>query len=159
MKYPHFLVLDGTQATLNANETHMTWQIPQYYFQDFDVHKQDLFMSLVQCQFIGLGDSGLSHLMGTAEIYIDKYPTNSINTNGDNLLSIVDVVYTGANGAVSCVVSEKNPMYYKFNPFNDITISVSYHQGGLLSFGNAGAGEIDKDFAKFVFKLDYIDKE
>jgi hypothetical protein len=145
-----YIVLDGNESTLIDNY-YLKWQIPSYYFKNIE-NKDDVFMTLISCQFNGVFATAHNDNIKTAEVICDVPFQNYSNTNNNNVLAIVQTSTDNIADSTSCDLIQEKIMY-KINQFNDITISV-LNQGEYLDWTTVGA-DVNKDFCKFILKLDY----
>jgi len=150
-----YIVLDGTNATLQNTNKEITWLIGDYLFKQYK-NQDDIFLSLCSCQFIGTYTTAhLTSTMYSGEVLCNIRGQNINSTNSENLLSIVNTLDDETNLRISNATAYvETPLRLKFgSKFGEITLKIR-HQGQFLDFG-AVADNVNKSYCKFVLKVEY----
>tara|TARA_R100000951_G_scaffold115524_1_gene123879 strand:+ start:947 stop:1435 length:489 start_codon:yes stop_codon:yes gene_type:complete len=150
-----YIVLDGTNATLDSSEEELTWLTGDYLFKQYK-NQDDIFLSLYTCQFIGTYiTEHLTSTMYSGEVLCNIRGQNINSTNSENLLSIVNTLDDQTNLRISNATAYVDkPLRIKFGgKLTEITIKIR-HQGEFLNFGTV-ADNVNKSYCKFVLKVEY----
>lgn len=148
-----YIVLDGTNASLSADNSHLTWNLGDYYFTDLR-SEETLLLELMSVEFIGestLEDVVLDAVDVYANINI-RNQRSTANHNGYSLLGNVRSDYTvdeGVGVVTSVMTYAKHPEFI-VDKFNDITIYCYHHSNSVkLQY-------LNKNYCKFVLKISKI---
>ncbi len=150
-----YIYLDGGNAQLQEN-SYLYWQIPPHYFKNYKNPNDEIHISLISASYNGAyAVNHGANIFSTSEILCNLNTSNLTSTNSQIkqlALCVVDCDTTGQSCSCNSLILPV-PIY-KTGRFNDIVLAILF-QGELLDF-NTENTEINKDYCKFMLKVDYL---
>ena len=148
-----YLVLDGTNATLSDDDSHLNWALDEYLFSNYTTNTQFM-IELISSQFIG--NSTLEDVsLNSIEIFTNlnlKNQTNTKSNGGYKLLGTVamESVIDGTETVISSIISYIKHPKFLVSKFTNITIYCYHHTN------NVKLVYLNKNYCKFILKLTKI---